>query len=113
MSTYSCPDCKDGELTTNVRPVDLKAGETVHILDDGTPVIASIGCSNEECSSHEEAEEEEEEAEPKPRRQKKQRRTPAAPDPDSDGRCLKSDNCSRDRGHTGRCNHELAERVDE
>lgn len=105
MSTYSCPDCKDGELTTNVRPVDLKAGETVHILEDGTAVISNICCSNEGCSSHQEVEEEEE---PRPRR-KKNKAPPAAHAPDSDGRCLRSDYCNKDRGHLGRCNQALKE----
>lgn len=89
--SYSCPDCKDGELTTEVRPVGLREGETVHILDDGTAVITNIGCSNEDCSSHNENGEEEQEEE-KPKRKK---RAPAAVGP-----CEK-EGCIRPAGHPG------------
>jgi hypothetical protein len=94
--SFSCPRCKE-PLSTEVRPVQLEDGEIVHILEDGTAVISSITCSNDDCDG---------EREPKP---KKKDRTAAASAGEA---CSKSELCSRQNGHSGRHDTKLAERVE-
>jgi hypothetical protein len=47
MSSYSCPDCKDGSLEAKVREVDLQLeeGETAEIVG-GLVLVTSVGCNN-------------------------------------------------------------------
>lgn len=55
--SFNCPTCKDGELTVDTRNLALEDGEIVQILEDGTPVISKIVCSNDKCENAATAEE--------------------------------------------------------
>jgi hypothetical protein len=85
MSSYSCPDCKDGSLEAKVREVDLELeeGETAEIVG-GLVLVTSVGCNNG-CS--------EKAAKPKKRRARRRAEGDV---------CQKAEGCTRAAGHTGR-----------
>lgn len=47
MSSYSCPDCKDGTLEAQVRELELELadGESIELID-GRVYATSIRCDN-------------------------------------------------------------------
>lgn len=102
--SYTCPDCEDGILEAKVREVDLelKGDETARVIG-GVALVTTVACSNG-CSSESDDEEEE-----KPKRKK---RAPATAATASDDACQRSELCSKQPGHNGRCNTKLAERVE-
>jgi hypothetical protein len=89
---YSCPDCGEA-LTGAVREIELEEGESAQVLDDKRVVITTAICSNG-CSAEAE----------KPKRKKKSKPAEAEAE-----QCNRSDECSKPRGHTGRCNRKRAE----
>lgn len=47
MSSYSCPDCKDGTLEATLREIeiDLAEGESIELIN-GRPYATSVRCDN-------------------------------------------------------------------